>query len=75
MMETYLKQLEDEDGLARSRTRRLRHHAAGLLCRGAILHGVVCLCELGLKARALYSGTFVELIAFDFGVIAYSTLT
>ena len=74
-IESYLKQLEEEAGPAESRTRRLRHHAAGLLCRGAILLGVLCVFELGLKVRALDSGTFVELIAFDLGVIAYSTFT
>ena len=74
MLESYLRQLEQGVEAATSRMKRSWYHATGLFCRAGLLYGVVLSCELLWKTHAVDAATFVALITFDFGVIAYSSL-
>ena len=74
MLESYFRKLEQEDGGATSQMKRSWYHATGLFFRAGFLYGVVLSCKLLGNTRIVDAGTFVALITFDFGVIAYSSL-
>ena len=74
LLENYLRQNGQDNGFATSRVKRSWYHATGLLCRAGLLYGGILLCEMLWNVHVVDAGTFVELIAFDFGVIAYSSL-